>query len=124
MNKAIQKALAEDPLVDITAIGRKSGQPRKFEIMLRRHDGKYYIGGRPEPKGWYANMLANPQITLHLKQSTQADLPATTQPVLDKTQRRLLFQTFFGDSDMMDNLEEWVQHAKLIEIKPTPTSAN
>lgn len=119
MDAKIKKALQEDPLVDITAIGRQTGQLRKFEIMLRRHAGKFYIAGQPQPKGWYANMLANPAITLHLKQSVQADLPATAQPVLDEAERRLLFQEFFGDSEMMDDLERWVQHAKLIEIKPT-----
>lgn len=118
MNEAVKKALAEDNLVDITAIGRKSGEPRKFEIMLRRHAGKYYIAGQPAPKGWYANMLAEPAITLHLKQSTQADLAATAQPVLDPADRRILFQEFFGDSDMMDDLDRWVESAKLIEIKP------
>ena len=118
MNEGIKKALQEDNLVDITVTGRKSGQPRKFEIMLRRHDGKYYIAGQPQPKDWYANMLADPTITLHLKQSTQADLPATAQPVQNEAERRLLFQRFFGESDMMDDLENWVEHAKLIEIKP------
>ena len=118
MNQAIQTALAEDTLVDITATGRQSGEPRKFEIMLRRHAGKYYIAGRPEPKGWYANMVANPAITLHLKQSAQADLPATAHAVLDPAARRELFQRFFGDSEMMDDLEEWVARAKLIEIRP------
>lgn len=117
MNESIQKALQEDPLVDITATGRKSGEPRKFEIMLRRHGGKYFIAGRPEPKGWYANMVANPEITLHIKQSAQADLPAIAQPVLDPALRRILFQEFFGDSDMMDNLDQWVESAKLIEIQ-------
>ncbi|MEZ4622693.1 MAG: nitroreductase family deazaflavin-dependent oxidoreductase [Caldilineaceae bacterium] len=117
MNEAIQHALATDNLVDITATGRKSGEPRKFEIMLRRHDGKYYIAGQPAPKGWYANMVADPAITLHLKQSAQADLPATARPVLDAAERRHLFQHFFGDSEMMDDLDRWVESAKLVEIQ-------
>lgn len=117
MNDIIKQALAEDNLVDITATGRKSGAPRKFEIMLRRHAGKYYIAGRPEPKGWYANMMAQPTITLHLKQSVQADLPATAHPVLEEAERRQLFQRFFGDSALMTDLEAWVQHAKLVELR-------
>ena len=117
MNEKVEKALQEDRLVDITATGRKSGQPRKFEIMLRRHRGKYYIAGQPQAKDWYANMVANPEITLHLKQSVQADLPATAQTVLDEVERRQLFQHFFGDSEMMDDLDHWVQSAKLVEIK-------
>jgi deazaflavin-dependent oxidoreductase (nitroreductase family) len=117
MDQKITKALQEDRLVDITVIGRKTGEPRKFEIMLRRHAGKYYIAGQPQPKDWYANMLAEPAITLHLKQSAQADLPATAHVVVDEADRRDLFQRFFGDTDMMDDLERWVAHAKLIELE-------
>lgn len=117
MNEAIRKALDEDNLVDITATGRKSGEPRKFEIMLRRYEGKYYIAGRPEPKGWYANMIANPDITLHLKQSVQAELPAIAHDVQGAVERRQLFQHFFGASEMMDDLDQWVERAKLIEIQ-------
>lgn len=117
MNETIQKALQEDNLVDITVTGRKSGKPYKFEIMLRRDAGKYYLAGQPQPKDWYANMLANPQITLHLKQSAQADLPATAHVVLDEVQRRHLFQLFFSNSDMMTDLEAWVRDAKLVEIR-------
>lgn len=117
MNETTQKALQEDALVDITVIGRKSGQPHKFEIMLHRDGGKYYIAGQPQPKSWYANMLANPEITLHLKQSAQADLPATAHVVRDAAERRRLFQLFLGNSEMMTDLEAWVKGAKLIEIK-------
>lgn len=117
MNETIQNALAQDTLVDITATGRKSGEPRRFEIVLRRHEGGYFIAGQPQPKDWYANMLADPAITLHLKQSVQADLPATASPVLEPVLRRELFQKFFGDSEMMDDLEQWVEDAKLIEIQ-------
>ena len=116
MNEAIRKALQEDELIDITATGRKTGEPRKFEIMLRRHGGKYYIAGRPERKDWYANMVADPAITLHLKQSVQADLPATAQAVQDPAERRHLFQHFFGDSGMIDDLDNWVENEKLIEL--------
>ena len=62
MNEQIQQALEQDRLVDITTVGRKSGQPRRFEIMLRRFEGQLYILGRPQPKDWVANMRANPEI--------------------------------------------------------------
>ena len=116
MDEKIKKALQEDRLVDIMAIGRKTGQPHKFEIMLRRHGGKYYIAGQPQPKDWYANLLAEPHITLHLKQSVQAELPATARVVTDNATRRQLFQLFFGESELMDDIEAWVINAKLMEI--------
>ncbi|MEM7031821.1 MAG: nitroreductase/quinone reductase family protein [Chloroflexota bacterium] len=116
MNEAIQKALQEDRLVDITVLGRKSGKPHRFEITLHRHDGNYYILGRPGGKDWYANMLAHPEIILHLTKSAQADLPAATTPIHDEATRRDLFQRFMGNSDMMPDLEEFVRGAKLVQI--------
>ena len=107
-DSAIQHALETDRLVDITATGRKSGRPRRFEIMLRRHAGRLYIVGRPEPKGWYANMLADPAITLHLKESVQADLSARAEPILDMAERRPILTDLLADMDMVDDMDAWI----------------
>jgi hypothetical protein len=47
-----------------------------------------YLSGMPGPRDWYANLVANPHFTFHLKQSTQADLPARVIPITDETERR------------------------------------
>ena len=77
MDSKIQQALDRDLTIDITTYGRKSGQPRRVEIWFKRVGGRTYITGTPGPRGWYANMLARPEIIFHLKESVQADLPAT-----------------------------------------------
>lgn len=87
MDDAIKQALEHDRTIDITTTGRKSGQPRRIEIWFHNIDGEYYITGLPGTPGWYANMLAHPDFTFHLKQSAQADLPATATPVRDPAQR-------------------------------------
>ena len=116
MNEKIQQALQQDRLVDITAIGRKTGQPRKFEIMVRRLDGRLYILGQPVPKGWYANMRANPEITLHLKESVQVDLPAKASAILDETERRPILTALLQNEEMVDDLEAWIAGSPLIRI--------
>ena len=88
MNQQIEAALDRDDTIDITTLGRKSKQPRRIEIWFRRVEGRTYITGTPGTRDWYANMLANPQFTFHLKQSHQADLPATAHPILDAVERR------------------------------------
>jgi deazaflavin-dependent oxidoreductase (nitroreductase family) len=88
MNNEAARALASDRVIDITTIGRKSGEPRRIEIWFHRLDGKYYITGTPgRPRSWYANLLSHPSFTFHLKQSATADLPATARPVTDTAER-------------------------------------
>lgn len=116
MSEAIQNALQNDQLVDITAIGRKSGEPHRFEIMLRRYDGQIYIVGSPVPKGWYANMRTKPEITLHLKQSVQADLPAKAVAIVDEAERRPILTALLVNQPMVDDLETWIAGCRLIRI--------
>jgi deazaflavin-dependent oxidoreductase (nitroreductase family) len=90
MTSTIEQALAQDRIIDITTIGRKTGQARRIEIWFHRVDGKYYITGTPGARGWYANMLEEPDFTFHLKQSVQADLAAHATAVLGAEKRRVL----------------------------------
>lgn len=90
MTSSIEQALAQDRIIDITTIGRKTGQARRIEIGFHRIDGKYYITGTPGARGWYANMLEQPDFTFHLKQSAQADLAAHAIPVVGAEKRRVI----------------------------------
>src|ERR1700684_3758065 len=91
MNDEAAKALASDRVIDITTTGRQTGQPRRLEIWYHRVDGKYYITGTPGRRSWYANLVAHPDFTFHLKQSASADLPATARPVTDPAEREKVF---------------------------------
>ena len=69
MDEAVERALADDLTVDITTTGRRSGQPRRLEIWLLGIDGRYFITGTPGRRDWLANLQADPELTVHLKQS-------------------------------------------------------
>src|SRR6187455_2890660 len=88
MDSKIEHALKNDSLIDMTTIGRKSGKPSKIEIAFHNFDGVLYISGLPGQRDWYANLLAHPQFTFHLKQSTHADLAAQALPITDEPTRR------------------------------------
>ena len=117
MDERVQQALQQDRVIDITTVGRKSGRPRRKEIWFHNLDGRLYITGRPGPRDWYSNMLANPDFTFHLKQSAQADLPARATPVLDPGRRREILsgihQKLGGDRDT----DAWVQGSPLVEVE-------
>ena len=85
----IKEALSNGGLIDITTQGRKSGKPRRIEIVFHAIDGKTYISGMPKfPRGWLANLAANPHFTFHLKQAVKADLAATARIISDEAERR------------------------------------
>lgn len=76
MDGAVRAALDNDLVIDITTIGRKSGEPRRKEIWFHKFGDVVYITGRPGRRDWYANLLAHPDFMFHLKESVKADIPA------------------------------------------------
>jgi len=51
-------------------------------------DGRVFITGTPGVRDWYANLVANPEFTFHLKESALTDLPARAAPVTDSVERK------------------------------------
>ena len=91
MDETIQRALGHGQTIDITTTGRKTGLPRRIEIVFFNFDGRIYISGLPRPgrrRSWLANLEAHPGFTFHLKGRVSADLPATAREVTDPTERR------------------------------------
>src|SRR3954447_11719661 len=107
MDPTIEQALKTDNLIDITTVGRKSGKPHRVEIDFHNIDGVLYITGSPGTRDWYANLLNNPEFTFHLKQSTQADLPARATPVTDETTRRRVLTNVVEKWNQQDKLESF-----------------
>jgi deazaflavin-dependent oxidoreductase (nitroreductase family) len=84
----IRRALSRGHLIDITTTGRRSGRPRRIEVVFHNFGGRLFISGRPGRRGWYANLVAHPRFTFHLKGPVKADLPAIARPITDLTERR------------------------------------
>jgi deazaflavin-dependent oxidoreductase (nitroreductase family) len=86
---AIRRVLRHGHTIDITTIGRRSGEPRRIEIVFHSFDGRIYMSGMPSPRtrAWLHNLRANPHFTFHLKQLIQADLPATAREITDPAER-------------------------------------
>jgi deazaflavin-dependent oxidoreductase (nitroreductase family) len=59
------------PVVKLTTIGRKSGQPRDTMLTTPVHDeGRIVLvasdGGAPHDPAWYLNLRQNPKVTVTL----------------------------------------------------------
>src|SRR5262252_11056318 len=87
---AIDAALEHGQTIDITTTGRRSGRPRRIEIVFHNIDGRIYISGIPRPtkRDWLINLEAEPRFTFHLKGRVKADLPAVARVIDDETERR------------------------------------
>jgi len=118
MDEQVQHALEHDYLIDITTGGRKTGEPRRIEIRFHNIEGHLYITGRPpRPRDWYANLLAHPDFTFHLKQSVRADLPARATPILDQARRREILAAIHQKLGRYQDIEAWVESSPLVAVE-------
>jgi deazaflavin-dependent oxidoreductase (nitroreductase family) len=113
----IDRGLLGVQTVDMTTTGRKSGKPRKLEIVAHNIDGRIYISGMPFPRrrSWLANLDADPHMTLHLKGKLQADLPATARVIEGEGERREILPHIARNWGRKD-LETMVEQSPLIEV--------
>jgi deazaflavin-dependent oxidoreductase (nitroreductase family) len=116
MDERIRQALAQDRTIDITTVGRRSGQPRRLEIWFHNLDGDVYITGTPGRRDWYANLLAQPAFTFHLKGRVVADLPARATPITDPAERRAIFARVLARLGHIRDLEEWLVSSPLVRV--------
>jgi hypothetical protein len=116
IDRQLEEALRTDRLIDITTTGRKSGEGHRIEIGFFNMEGRIFITGRPGPRGWYANLLADPSFTLHVKESAQADLRGRARPILDDAERRAFFTEFLGKLERADEIDEWAARSPLVEV--------
>jgi deazaflavin-dependent oxidoreductase (nitroreductase family) len=117
MDERVQHALARDRTIDIITRGRKTGQPRRTEIWFHYIDGHVYITGTPGRRDWYANLVAHPEFTFHLKQSVKADLPARAVPILDIARRRVIIASIHQKLGGYRDLEAWVEGSPLVAVE-------
>jgi deazaflavin-dependent oxidoreductase (nitroreductase family) len=114
---ALRAELADDPTVDITTTGRRSGLPRRIEIWMLDVEGRFFITGTPGRRDWLANLQTNPRLVVHLKRRSGIDLDATATPVSDPVTRRQVLEhlsaTWYRAQAPMDEL---VATAPMVEV--------
>ncbi len=133
MQPAIERALAitpasrtRDRTIDITTTGARTGEPRRIEVWFYRVDGRIYLSTSPARRGWYANIVANPDFVFHLKNGVRADLRAVGTPVLDRAERKAVFSSIIADLNQpwnpagiqqpVEPLDEWMHGSPLVRV--------
>jgi deazaflavin-dependent oxidoreductase (nitroreductase family) len=115
-SSAIDDALKHGGVVDITTTGRKSGRPRRLEIVFHNIGGRLYISGIPSRKrrSWLANLDREPHFTFHLKGRVKADLPAVARIIDTEAERREVLPHVARNWKRSD-VEDMVRYSPLIE---------
>lgn len=118
MDAAIKQALARGHTIDITTTGRRSGQPRRIEIVFHNFGRRLFISGVPSPRkrSWIANLEAEPRLTFHLKgPGASAELPATARVITDDMERREILPQVAGAWGRRD-VDAMIAMSPLIEV--------
>ena len=114
-DERVARALSRGHTIDITTTGRKTGQLRRIETTFHNIDGHVVLSGLPGRRSWYANLLANPRFTFHLKGAVKADLPATARAIVEPVERREVMARVAQNWGRTD-LDVMLEHSPLVEV--------
>jgi deazaflavin-dependent oxidoreductase (nitroreductase family) len=106
-------------LIDITTKGRRTGRPRRIEIVIHDIDGRLVISGMPRAdrkRAWLRNLEADPHLTVHLKLGPTADLPATARVITDPVERRDIARWITSHAWRGQDVESMTAHSPMIEV--------
>lgn len=119
MNEQISAALATGHTIDITTTGRKTGEPRRIEIVFHNIDGRLVITGMPRAdrkRAWLSNLEADPALIFHLKGAVTADLPATARIVTDPVERLAIATWVAANAWPNQDVANMTAYAPMIEV--------
>ena len=115
----IKRALSRGHTIDITTTGRRTGEPRRIEIVFHNIDGRIIITGSPRAdrrRSWLYNLDADPNMTVHLKGAVQADLPATAREITDPADRQAIADWVATNAWKNQDAAALAAYAPMIEV--------
>jgi deazaflavin-dependent oxidoreductase (nitroreductase family) len=119
LDEQVRHALAHGQVIDITTTGRRTGAPRRIEIVYHNIDGRLFITGSPrrETRAWLHNLRADPHLTIHLKGEVVADLPATAREITDEAERRTVFDWVVANAWPRNDPAVMTRFSPLVEVE-------
>src|SRR6478736_5662683 len=105
MNEKIDASLAHGHTIDITTTGRRTGLPRRIEIVFHNMNGRLIITGTPRSdhkRAWLYNLEADP--------------PATARVITDPGERRAIAEWVVANAWRNQDVEAMTAWAPMIEV--------
>lgn len=120
--KAVTRAdlekVANQSEVEITTIGRKSGQPHTKPIWFVYDQGHFYIQSGKEGKSdWYLNLKKNPQLTLKIDTITFSGKAKFIDDPKETERIHGLFSDKYLRARVAGLIGSSVGHGKAVEIE-------
>lgn len=124
MTDPVLVALARGGLVEITTHERDTGRARTTGVSLHNVDRRLVLADRPGTRDWYADLLADPTLTIHLAPiGVDAEVPARAKPVTEWQQRRRLMERVmlegfgYAPERASRELDFWVTRSPLVHVE-------
>lgn len=114
-NAELTMRLAATRTVDLTTTGRRSGNPARIEIWWFHVDDRFVITGTPGSRDWYANVLADPAVTIHAPFGDFSGRAVIIDD--DEFRRRVFTDPAIGWYKSQTELQQLVESAPMIEIE-------
>ncbi len=106
--------LARYRTIDLTTTGRRSGRPARIEIWWFHVDGRFIVTGTPGRRDWFANVRADPEVTVH---TPVGDFAGRATVIDDPEFRRRVFtHPDVGWYQTQTELDRLVATSPMIEI--------
>jgi deazaflavin-dependent oxidoreductase (nitroreductase family) len=106
--------LSRTRTIDLTTIGRRTGEPRTVEIWWFHVDGRFIITGTPGRRDWLANVRANPAVVVSAHGQS---FSASTSEIEDADfKRRVFTDPQIGWYRTQADLDHLVETAPMIEV--------
>jgi deazaflavin-dependent oxidoreductase (nitroreductase family) len=106
---------------DLSTMGRRSGRWRRVEIWYVIVDGRMVVTGTPGARHWLANLRANHEAVVHLRDPDR-DLAVSAQEVTEERCRRRIvaeawdLQPWYAKQAY--SMDDWVQHSPMVFMTP------
>jgi deazaflavin-dependent oxidoreductase (nitroreductase family) len=119
--------LAPTGTCHLSAVGRRSGEPRRVEIWYVIIDDRVVLTGTPGARDWLANLREHAEAVLHLRQPDR-DLAVKAEEVTDRGERRRVaqeawrLQPWYAEQPF--SIEDWVADSPMVVLTPTLPDRN
>lgn len=108
---------------DLSTVGRRTGSRRRVEIWYVIVDGGMVVTGTPGARHWLANLRANPEAVVHLRDPAR-DLVVLGEEVTDISLRRRIveqawrLQPWYAEQGY--STDDWVHDSPMVALTPRP----
>jgi deazaflavin-dependent oxidoreductase (nitroreductase family) len=104
---------------DLSTLGRRTRSWRRIAIWYVIVDGRMVVTGTPGARHWLANLRANPEAVVHLRDPAR-DLAVTGQEVTDRSSRRRIVEQAWRlqpwYAEQAYSMDDWVQDSPMVVL--------